>query len=490
MTLPYGSGHYPPFNSGKLLINGAWVAGERGSIPVTNPATGSTIATCAHASAEQIRNAAAAAAAAQPGFARMAAIERAAVLRKTAAHLALYAGDFAHCITIEQGKPLAEAAAEVQASVELLEWFAEEGRRNYGRLIPPRHQGIEQVVTREPVGPVAAFTPWNFPLSQLVRKLGPALAAGCTVVLKPAEETPGPALMLAELLEQAGLPKGALGMIFGDPQEISGTLVAAPEIRKISFTGSVPVGKHLAALAGAHMKRATMELGGHAPAIITADADLDKACAVLARAKFRNAGQVCVSPTRFLVERTVYGEVCERLAALARDIRMGDGLDEGTQMGPLAHERRRSAVEELIADALACGGSLLAGGSRTGNRGYFFEPTVIADVTLAMRAMNEEPFGPVALVREVADLDEAIGEANRLPFALAAYAFTGSARSADRIRQEVEAGMTTINHLGLALAETPFGGIKESGYGSEGGTEALLDYTVPKFTTMAREEFQ
>lgn len=478
-------GPYPPVHSGHLLIGGAWLRGDKKAIPVFNPATQSIVADCAQASGTQIRAAAAASSSAQPAFARMPATDRSLILDRAATQLSRRSDDFARCITIEQGKPLAEALAEVQASIELLKWFAEQARRNYGRLIPARREGVDQIVTREPVGPVAAFTPWNFPLSQLVRKLGPAFASGCTMVLKPAEETPGPAIMLAELLLEAGLPDGVLGLLFGDPQEISSTLARAPEIRKISFTGSVTVGKHLAALAGAHMKRATMELGGHAPVIITADADLEATCNMLASAKFRNAGQVCVSPTRFLVERTAYGEVCERLASLANAIPVGDGMEIGTGMGPLAHDRRRSAVERLIADALEGGAELLAGGSRLANRGFFLEPTVLGAVTPDMQAMNEEPFGPIALLSEVADLDEAIREANRLPYALAAYAFTGSARSAERIRRDVEAGMTTINHLGLALAETPFGGIKDSGYGSEGGEEALLDYTVPKFVTVA-----
>lgn len=474
-------------SDGRLLIGGTWVRGEGADLPVIDPATENQVGACASASRAQVTAAVAAAAKAQHIVSRMSAFDRAGVLRGAAARLIAQSDAVARCITIEQGKPLAEARAEVLASAELLEWFADEGRRTYGRVIPARRMGVDQVVTREPVGPVAAFAPWNFPLSQLVRKIGPAFAAGCSLVLKPAEETPGPALMLADMLLESGMPAGALNLVFGDPAEISGMLTLAPDIRKISFTGSVAVGKQLAAQAGAGMKRATMELGGHAPVIISADADIDMACTVIAGAKFRNAGQVCVSPTRFLVEEPVYDEVCDRLASHARALHIGNGLEAGTQMGPLAHDRRRCAIESLIEDAVKKGGRVLAGGSRTGNRGYFLQPTVIAEATAAMQAMNEEPFGPLALVSRVKDIDSAIDEANRLPFGLAAYGFTRSAASARRMAREVEAGMMTINHLGLALAETPFGGIKESGYGSEGGTEALMDYTVPKFVSLAGE---
>lgn len=469
----------------RLLLDGIWVNGDGPPIDLIDPSNGQQIATVGTADGAQIAAAVGAAGKAQRGFAALPAIERSRMLHSTAQFLEERTEQFAFQISLEQGKPLAEAIAEVQASIELLQWFAEEGRRNYGRLIPARHVGVRQTVLREPIGPVAAFTPWNFPLSQLVRKIGPAFAVGCTMVLKPAEETLGPAIMLAEALIESGLPSGALNMVFGDPATISTSLVSAPTIRKISFTGSIPIGKHLAALAGTHMKRATMELGGHAPAIITADANIDEACKVLTAAKFRNAGQVCVSPTRFLVERSAYDAVCEKFVSHAKELRLGPGLEERTEMGPLAHHRRVEAVEALVTDALENNGTLLCGGERSGNEGFFFQPTVIGEANESMRAMNEEPFGPIALLRRVDDLDEAISEANRLPHALAAYGFTGSAASAARLEREVEAGMVTVNHNGLALAETPFGGIKDSGYGSEGGVEALLDYSAPKFTSVS-----
>lgn len=467
-----------------LHIDGAWRPAASGrTIAVINPATEERIGTVAHADRSDLD---AALEAVTRGFAvwrKTSAYERSAIMRKAASLLRDRAGEIARLMTLEQGKPLAEARGETMAAADTIEWFAEEARRAYGRIVPSRAVGVTQLVTREPVGPVAAFTPWNFPINQVVRKVSAALAAGCSIIVKAPEETPASPAELIRAFVDAGIPAGVVNLVYGVPAEISEYLIPHPVIAKISFTGSTPVGKHLAGLAGQHMKRATMELGGHAPAIVFDDADVDRAVAVLAGSKFRNAGQVCVSPTRFLVQSGVHDRFVEGFVAAAKAVKVGDGLAEGTTMGPLANERRIPAMEGLIQDALQKGAKLATGGKRIGNKGYFFEPTVLTDVPTEARAMNEEPFGPLALVSRFSDADQAIAEANRLPFGLASYAFTESAATADRLADEIRAGMLTVNHNGLALPEVPFGGIKDSGHGSEGGTEAMEAYLNTKFVT-------
>lgn len=467
----------------KLFIDGIWCAGDGRRADVCNPATGARIAEIAFAGPEQL---AAAVAAAQAGFVRWRgtpAVERSALLRRAADLLRKRRDSIATDLTREQGKPLAEALVEINASADLIDWFADEGRRIHGQLLPPRQPGGEQKILREPIGPVAAFTPWNFPISQAVRKLGPALAAGCSLVVKPPENTPLSVAGLIDCFADAGLPAGVLNMVMGVPAEISDYLIPHPAIRKVSFTGSVLVGKHLAAMAGAHMKPATMELGGHAPVIVLADADLDRVVPLLISHKFRNAGQVCVSPTRFLVERSVYSHVVEEFARQASALKLGDGSQTGTAMGPLISAARRDAVDSLVQDAIRQGARLVTGGGRVGNEGHFYAPTVLADVSADMRIMNEEPFGPVALFQPFDGIDAMLAEANRLPYGLAAYAFGRDPARLDSIAAGVESGMLTINHLGLAVPEAHFGGIKDSGYGSEGGAAALDAYLVAKFVT-------
>ncbi len=469
-----------------LHIDGQWRAATGGrTIPVLNPATEEVIGTVPHASQADMDEALAAA---ERGFAtwrKVSAYERSKLMRKAADLLRERADKIAKLMTLEQGKPLPEARMEVLAGADVIDWFAEEARRAYGRVIPARGEGIYQLVVKEPVGPVAAFTPWNFPINQVVRKLSAALATGCSIIVKAPEETPASPAELIRCFLDVGLPKGVVGLLYGVPAEISSYLIPHPVIRKVTFTGSTPVGKHLAELAGKHMKRATMELGGHAPAIVFDDADVDVASKTLATSKFRNAGQVCVSPTRFLVQEKVFDQFVEKFTAYAKSVKVGNGLEEGVQMGPLANDRRIPAMEALIGDATQKGAELRAGGSRIGNKGYFFEPTVLTGLTREMRAMNEEPFGPLALMVPFRDFDEVVEEANRLPFGLAAYAFTKSAKTANAIASQVESGMMTINHLGLALPEVPFGGIKDSGYGSEGGSEAIEAYLNTKFVTQA-----
>jgi succinate-semialdehyde dehydrogenase/glutarate-semialdehyde dehydrogenase len=469
-----------------LFIDGEWRAGSSAeTIPVVNPATEEVVGQVADATKADLDQALAAA---EKGFRRWrktSAFERSKLMRKAAELVRQRADDIARLMTIEQGKPLAEAKGETLAAADVIEWFAEEARRAYGRAIPPRAEGVYQLSLREPVGPVAAFTPWNFPINQVVRKLSAALAAGCSIIVKAPEETPASPAELIRAFADAGIPAGAIGLVYGVPAKISEYFIPHPVIKKISFTGSTVVGKQLAALAGLHMKRVTMELGGHAPAIVFDDADLDAAAKVLAAAKFRNAGQVCIAPTRFLVQERAFDAFVEKLTGAAQAIRVGDGLDATTTMGPLANERRLHAMDSLIADALQHGAKIETGGRRIGNKGYFFEPTVLTSPSLASRAMNEEPFGPLALVTSFGDFDEAVREANRLPYGLAAYAFTRSTKTATVIASAIESGMVTINHNGLALPETPFGGVKDSGYGSEGGTEGMEAYLNIKFISQA-----
>nr|WP_207209563.1 NAD-dependent succinate-semialdehyde dehydrogenase [Frigidibacter mobilis] len=467
-----------------LFIDGAWTPAAGGkTIPVLDPATEEQIGSVAWAERADLD---AALAAAARGFAlwrATSAYDRAKLMRKAAELLRERAGDIGWVMTREQGKPLAQAKMEVLAAADVIDWFAEEARRTYGQVIPSRAPGITQMTVKLPVGPVAAFTPWNFPINQVVRKLSAALAAGCSIIVKAPEETPASPAAMIRCFADAGVPAGVVGLVYGVPAEISEYLIAHPVIRKVTFTGSTPVGKLLASLAGQHMKRATMELGGHAPVIVTADADIDKAIATMATHKFRNAGQVCVSPTRFLVEEAVADRFIDGFTEAAKAVKVGAGTEADTVMGPLANDRRIPALQALVDDAVDHGGRLTTGGRRIGNKGWFFEPTVLADVPLSARIMNEEPFGPVAVINRFASLGDAIAEANRLPFGLAAYAWTGSAAAAGRIAAEVEAGMTTINHLGLALPEVPFGGIKDSGYGTEGGSEAIEAYLDTRFIT-------
>ncbi|WP_194711874.1 NAD-dependent succinate-semialdehyde dehydrogenase [Noviherbaspirillum soli] len=461
----------------QLMIGGQWQdAADGRTLAVVNPATGSEIGRVAHAGIADLDRALEAA---QKGFEAwrdVSAAERSKTMRRAAALMRERAGEIAKILTQEQGKPLAEAKVEAMASADIIEWAAEEGLRVYGRIVQSRNLAVRQMVLKDPVGPVAAFTPWNFPINQAVRKIAAALATGCSIIVKAPEETPASPAALVQAFIDAGLPPGVVGLVFGNPAEISEYLIAHPVIRKITFTGSTPVGKQLAALAGRHMKRVTMELGGHAPVIVAEDADVNLAVKAAGGAKFRNAGQVCISPTRFLVHESLRNDFAAALAKYAQGLKVGEGSGEGIQMGPLANSRRLTAMADFARDAVERGASIVAGGERIGEVGNFYAPTILNDVPLDAKVFNEEPFGPMAAIRPFNTLEEAIAEANRLPFGLAGYAFTSSLKNAHLLSQRLEVGMLWINQPAAPWPEMPFGGIKDSGYGSEGGPEALEAY--------------
>ena len=467
-----------------LFIGGGWRIGEgRDSFPVVDPASGETIGEVPLASPADLDEALNAAEKAFPLWRATPAEGRAAILRKGAALIRERSDVIARLLTLEQGKPIAEARSEVAGAAQMFDWCAEEATRIYGRTLV-RPAGQRALVTRQPVGPVAVFTPWNFPVYLLAKKLSAALATGCSVIAKPPEETPGCTAALVRCLIDAGLPEGVLQLVHGVPDAVSRHLIASPVIRKVSFTGSVPVGRHLMRLAADGLKRVTMELGGHAPVLVFDDCDLDKTLDLVVPQKFRNAGQVCVSPTRFYVQESIYDRFVDGFAARTHGVTTGHGLDAGSTMGPLANVRRPAAIEALVEDAAAKGARVVAGGKR-GNAGYFFQPTLLADVPDTADIMNNEPFGPVAVAAPFADLDDALTKANRLPFGLAAFAFTESLRNANVLGDMIEAGMVGINTFAISSADAPFGGVKDSGFGSEGGIEGIDSYLVTKAIHMA-----
>ena len=463
-----------------MLIAGERVSGGgRRTHPVVNPATGETLAELPLADAADLDRALETA---QRGFKlwrKSTPQQRAAVLQGAARLMLERQEDLARIATLEQGKTLAESRIEVLMNVGLFQFYAGEVFRLYGRALV-RPEGMRSTVTHEPVGPVAAFAPWNFPLGNPGRKLGAPIAAGCSVILKAAEETPASALGVLQCLLDAGLPPEVAQAVFGVPDEVSRHLLGSPVIRKLSFTGSTVVGKHLAKLAAEDMKRTTMELGGHGPVLVFGDSDLDQVLDTVVPHKYRNAGQVCVSPTRFIVEESVYDRFRTGFAERARAVTVGNGLEDGIRMGPMANPRRPEAMERLIGDAVAKGAMLHTGGERIGNAGYFYAPSVLSDIPLEAVIMNEEPFGPVALINRFGGEDAMIAEANRLPYGLAAYAWTKDGKRQQRLAREIEAGMVGINTTMIGGADAPFGGVRWSGHGSEDGPEGVLACMVTK----------
>jgi succinate-semialdehyde dehydrogenase / glutarate-semialdehyde dehydrogenase len=467
-----------------LYINGQFLKGDgRREQDIINPATDEVVGKLPHATKADLDLALQSAQKAFQSWKRSSPMERSKILRKVAELARERSQEIGRNITLDMGKPLAEAVAEVVATSEHAEWAAEECRRIYGRVIPPRQEGVRQFVVKEPIGVVAAFSPWNFPFNQAIRKMVSAIGAGCTIIIKGPEDAPSAVVALARAFHDAGLPPGVLNVVWGVPSEVSTYLINSPIVRKISFTGSVPVGKQLAAMAGSLMKPCTMELGGHSPVIVCDDADVEAAADIMAGSKFRNAGQVCISPTRFYVQDKAYDKFVSRFMEKVKALKVGPGLEADTKMGPLAHKRRVPAMAGFVEDAGARGAKILAGGKSTGDKGNFFEPTVVEEPPDDSKLMTQEPFGPILGIKRFKTVDEALERANSLPYGLAAYAFTGSTKNATKIGDALESGMITINHLGFALAEVPFGGVKDSGYGSEGGTETFEGYLVTKFVT-------
>ncbi len=469
-----------------MLIDGEWQGGAgRETRPVINPATEETLAELPLASVQDLDRALQAA---ERGFATWSTVsawERGGIMKRAAAIIDTRKREIARILTLENGKPLADSVGEMDRVIETICWCAEEGTRTYGRTMVPRSAGVSEMTFKRPVGPVAAFAPWNFPAVLVARKLGAALAAGCSIVIKPAEETPGACIEIARAFQEAGVPAGVINLVFGIPAQVSEHLIRSPIIRKVTFTGSVPVGRLLSRLAGEHLKPVTMELGGHSPVLVFDDVDVAKVARASVRFKFRNAGQVCLSPNRFYVHERVYDSFVAAFADAAKNIVVGNGLAETSEMGPLNNARRLSAAQQFVEEARERGAKVAAGGGRIGTRGYFFEPTVLTDLDERSAILHEEPFCPVVPVMPFANIDDAIAKANSVDFGLAAYAFTGSLKNAAQVTERFDAGWIGINSFTPSLADAPIGGFKQSGIGYEGGPEGLDAYLHIKFASQA-----
>lgn len=471
----------------ELLIDGIWCAGSEGaSEPLINPATEEPLGVLPHASRADLDRALTAAERAFPVWSAMSAMQRWAIMNKAADLIEQRKPEIARTLTLENGKPLTEALGEVQFAADATRWYAEEGKRAYGRVVPGRLPGLRQLILKEPVGPVIGLAAWNFPASNVIRKVAGALGAGCSIILKPAEETPGTAIAIARCFQEAGLPPGALNVVFGVPSEVSEHLLASPIPKKVTLTGSTRVGKLVQKLAADTLKRCTMELGGHAPVIVHRDANLEHALNTLVAFKFRNAGQVCTSPTRFYIDEAVYEEFVAGFVARAEALKVGEGLAEGTQMGPMIGSRRLDAMDGFVKDAVEHGAKLVLGGRRSGNKGYFYLPTVLRNVPDDARIMREEPFGPIAPITCFSSFEEVITRANSLPYGLASFVFTRSNSLAARTEAALNAGMVGVNHMMISTPETPFGGVNESGFGSESGIEGLEAFLRLKFVSEAQ----
>ena len=468
----------------QMLIAGEWTNGTSGVTEnVICPADGTVLGELPHASKEDLDDALNSSLEGFNKWRSETPLNRQSILEKTAKILEREFDKNSENLTREMGKPLVEAKIEMQVAIDLLRWYGEEGKRVYGRIIPSRIPNMEHEARKVPVGPVLAFVAWNFPATNVMRKVAGALAAGCSITIKPSEETPATAIAIGKALMEAGLPAGVLNIVFGVPSEVSEHLLASPIPRKLSFTGSVPVGIHLQKLAAQNLIRCTMELGGHSPVMIFKDADIEAAVKHCAAGKFRNAGQVCISPTRFFIEEPVYDEFIKSFKSHVEAINVGDGLDSKSTMGPLVADRRLEVMEDFISDAVSSGGEVISGGGRGQSPGSFFEPTLIRDVPDTAKIMIEEPFGPVAPSASFSSIDEIIERANSLPFGLASYAFTSNPRTSQILKSEIESGMLAINSMHIHSVETPFGGLKHSGYGYEGSIEGLEAFLVTKYSS-------
>lgn len=466
-----------------MLIDGKWTKGNGAPMDVLNPATEEVLGSLPTATDADLD---AAVAASQRGFdawSEMTALARQKVMEKAARYIEDNIDSIARDLTLEMGKPVAESKGELGFVIDAIRWYAEEGKRAYGRVIPSRFPGTRLIATKEPVGPTCAFVAWNFPGVNVIRKIAGALGAGCSIVIKPSEETPATAIAIARAFQEGGVPDGTVNVVFGDPAAVSSRILASDIPRKMSFTGSTAVGKLLAKQAAETLKRCTMELGGHAPVLVFDDADVEAAAKAAAGSKFRNAGQVCISPTRFYVQEKVYGDFVDAFEAAAKSIKVGNGMEDGVQMGPLVAERRLPVMQEFVDDAVAQGATLVTGGKRMGNQGYFYEPTLLKDVPESAKIMNDEPFGPVAPVASFKTEDEIIEKANKVKVGLASYAFTSNGERAARLAKRLNTGLVGLNSMNVSTPETPFGGVDESGYGSEGGVEGLEAYLRTKLVS-------
>ena len=475
------------YTSHGQFIGGAWRPGSESASAMINPATEIALGEMKPAGAAQVTEAIAAAYEARASMRALTAWNRSALLRRAATLINERAEALGRLVALETGKPVRQAVGEAKASAESVDWFADEARRVFGMSYESRVKGDRYLVHMEPLGVVAAFVPWNFPLLLLARKMAPALAAGNTLVIRPSSEAAGATMALIKCFEDAGFPKGAINLVVGRPVEVTPTIMNDPRVAKVSFTGSVPIGRQIVEQSAITLKRVSMELGGHAPVIVHADADIDAFAAMAAPAKFRNAGQVCASPTRFYVHESIAKEVEEKLVAATRALRVGSPLDDATDLGPLTTRRRRDAIEQMVDNAVSGGARVLSGGMRPRGmeRGYFYEPTWLTQLQPDAAVLNDEPFGPLGTLTTFSTLDEVVTEANRLPFALAAYVFTRSLAKTHATVDRLEAGVIGVNTFVAATAETPFGGSKDSGYGREGGPHAIRDYLDTKFVNVA-----
>ncbi len=474
-----------------LYIDGEWrAASDKGTRPVTDPATEDMLATIASATPGDIDDALAAASAGFQVWRKTGTWERAAKIRRAADIIRERTDDIAALMSLETGKPLAEARGETGAAADQFEWYSEETKRIYGQIIESRTADSRMAVVMQPVGVVAAFSAWNFPALLPARKIAAALAAGCSIIIKPAGETPASCAALVQACHDAGIPKGVVNYVTGNSGAIAEQLIGSPVVRKVTVTGSVPVGKQILALAAKGVKKVSMELGGHGPVVVFEDFDATKAAEVCAPTKFRNCGQVCISPTRFYVHENKYEEFAGRFAEIAKSLKIGRGMDEGVQVGPMANRRGLETIQEMTADAIARGAELLAGGKAPAgfNKGYYMEPTVLGRVPDDAMVMNHEPFGPIAPITTFTDYDEVMARANSLPFGLAGYIFSDNLSTATRAYEDLEVGMVGVNEMLLATAEAPFGGIKESGMGREGGSFGIQDYLNPKYVKIKLSE--
>ncbi|MEM7069391.1 MAG: NAD-dependent succinate-semialdehyde dehydrogenase [Pseudomonadota bacterium] len=468
----------PTYPDIRLFINGDWRNADE-TVPITNPSNGEQIGLLPVASHADLDDALVAATAGFEVWSRTSPVERSRIIVKAAQLMRERQEEIAQSISIELGKPIKQARLEVIRGCEFFEWDAGEAQRLYGRVIPSA-PGVRYTVVRQPIGVVAAFSPWNFPVSQPARKVAGALASGCSIILKPAEETPAGAIHIARAFQDAGLPDGVLNVVFGRPAEISDYLIRKDEIRLVAFTGSTNVGRHLTKLAAEYMTPVLMELGGHAPVIVCDDVDPKETAISSAIRKYRNAGQVCTSPTRFFIHEKLYETFATEFVNQVKTINVGDPLSDDTEMGPVVHAGRIAALQEMVNDAVNRGANLLIGGGQMDQPGHYFQPTVLTNVPDDALILREEPFGPIAVLNSIATLEEGIEKANSVPYGLAAYGFTHSAANADKMIDGIETGNLSINTLEASLPETPFGGVKSSGYGREGGEEGLHHYTIVK----------